>query len=115
MDQLFDEAARILAKGVSRREAVALLFGALIAAAFPTTAAAQSCNNEGQCAEPLTCVNCIGGNGSNRQCLTATQACCGSGLNDNLICNKGQCCCLNSTNGCAASSGGSCPEGCVLV
>ena len=112
-DDLFDEAARILASPVPRRRALKLLGGALVAAIVGTVgstrAGAQACspacgNNQKCCSgSPNFCVQqnrtCCGntscaanmaccGTGPGATCRNQSQTCCG-----NTVCNTGQVCC----------------------
>lgn len=92
-DELFDEAARILASQVPRRRALRMLGGALVAAivgAFGSTrAGAQTCSPP--CSANRTC--CSGAGGPNF-CIPPGQFCCG-----NRGCGKGTICCGDQTAG----------------
>jgi hypothetical protein len=87
-DDLFDEAARILAGPVPRRRALKLLGGALVAAIVGTVgstrAGAQNCRPA--CRAGFRC--CLGPGQQPNFCIPEAQFCCG-----NRGCLQGRTCC----------------------
>jgi hypothetical protein len=99
MDRLFDEAARILASPLSRRQAFGRLWkvaaGVLLAGAVAAPASALSCKSDKDCA--TTNQKCCK-MGSTGFCAPTNNVCCG-----NTSCQSPQCC-AKKTQTCTAST-----------
>jgi hypothetical protein len=121
MDQLFDDLARILATGHSRRKALRLLGGAFAAAvvgafaAEPLSAQSQS----GPCSPEQIkygAATCGPPSDPNSICCTGGTCCAFGGQGQNGVhvrdcCDKGKCYCANGR--CAGSANSPCPAGCT--
>jgi hypothetical protein len=95
MDRFFDEAARILASPISRRQAFGRLWklaaGVAIAGAVAPASAQAECRNDRDCpgAQQTCCA---------RRCIAPGLVCCG-----NVACPQGQCC-ARRTRSCTSSA-----------
>jgi hypothetical protein len=105
MDRFFDEAARILASPIGRRQAFKLLGGVLVAGIWGTRASAQTCNPA--CPTGFKCCDTRGQGGN--FCIPENFICCknkGCNPENEICCGNLQCCgphlCQNGTR-CKAS------------
>jgi hypothetical protein len=94
MDRFFDEAARIVASPISRRQAFGRLWklaaGVAFAGAIATPASAQECKKDSDCTGNRTCCG--------RVCIGAGLICC-----KDVACPPSQCC-NRRTKSCTASA-----------